>query len=179
MGASPRAFGGCLLVALLATATVGYSQATAGRPLRPAMLPFVGAGGFPRPRNIETGATDEGRVLLGGALDLPLGRRLLVASSVAYGIVPFVCLGGCPPAGTSVELALLWLATPSQGTWGALLGPSVGRTSFDGTRTGVGATISVGAVRGIGPRVSLRYHSLSGARHPTTLMGLLALRLGS
>ena len=158
--------------------TIGSAQDTLRASLRPALLPFLGSGGFPRPRDIESGATDAGHLLAGATLDLPVTSRLLLATTVARGFQPFACAGGCAPEGSIANVALLWAPALSRGKWGILLGPSVERTTFDGTRTGAGATLALGALRGLGPRLTLRYHTLSGSRRPGSFAGFFAFRLG-
>lgn len=164
-----------LLAVMLPTA--GRAQDSARTTRGPAFLPFLGSGGFPRPRDIESGATDAGQVLVGATLDVPIAPRLLIAAAVARGFQPVAC-HSCAPGGSLTNLALLWAPGADSAKWGLLLGPSVERTTFDGTRTGVGATVSVGARRGLGPLLTVRYHTLSGSRRPTSLAGFLAFRLG-
>jgi hypothetical protein len=166
------------LILVLAPAAECAAQESVRSSLGPALLPLVGSGGFPRPPDIESGATDAGQLLVGVSLDLPVAPRLLLASTVAKGFQPFACTGSCAPAGSIASVALLWAVLLEDGKWGVLLGPSVERSTFDGTRTGGGATLSVGAVRGIGPRLTFRYHTLSGQRRPSSLAGFFAVRLG-
>lgn len=54
--------------------TAGGAQSAA--PRGSAVLPFLGIGGFPRPRDIESGVTGTGQMLAGVGLDLPLTARV-------------------------------------------------------------------------------------------------------
>ena len=166
------------MLLVLGLPTVSPAQDVPHAPRRPAVLPLLGAGGFPRPRDIESGATEAGQLLVGAALDLPLAPRLLLAITVAGGFQPFACVGGCAPPGSLANLALLWRPASAGAKWGVLLGPSLERTSFDGARMGGGATVAFGALRRVGPRLTLRYHALAGPRHPSSFAGFLAFRLG-
>jgi len=157
--------------------TVGSAQDAARVTGGPALLPFLGAGGFPRPRDIESGATDAGQMLAGVTLAVPVAPRLQLAASVARGFQPVAC-PSCAPGGSLTNLSLLWTPGAASAKWGLLLGPSLERTTFDGERVGVGATVAFGARRGIGPLLTVRYHTLSGSRRPTSLAGFLAFRLG-
>ena len=170
--------GGVALLLAFAPPTPCLAQNAPRTTLRPALLPFVGAGGFPRPRDIESGATDAGQVLAGAPLDLPIAPQLLLAITIARGFQPVACAGGCAPDGSLANVAILWLPASVQTKWGVLLGPSAERTTFDGTRTGVGVTVAIGALRGLGPRVTLRYHTIGGPRRASSLAGFLAIRLG-
>lgn len=168
------------IAALLLTAAlprVCRAQAPARASGGPALLPFLGSGGFPRPRDIESGATDAGQMLAGVTFDIPVAPKFRFAATVARGFQPFAC-PSCAPAGSLANLAILWAPGANAAKWGLRLGPSVERTTFDGTRTGVGATIALGARRGVGPVLTVRYHTLSGSRRPTSLAGFLAFRLG-
>ena len=151
----------------------GPARTTAG----PALLPFLGSGGFPRPRDIESGATDAGQMLAGVTLDLPVAAQFMLAATVARGFQPFAC-PSCAPAGSLTNIAILWAPGANSAKWGLRLGPSVERTTFDGTRTGAGVTLALGARRGLGPVLTVRYHTLTGSRSPTSLAGFLAFRLG-
>lgn len=173
-----RMVGGMVAVLLtFSLARTGRAQDSARLPAGPALLPFLGAGGFPRPRDIESGATDAGQMLAGATLDLPVAPQFLLAATVARGFQPVAC-PSCAPSGSLVNLAILWAPGANSAKWGLRLGPSVERTTFDGTRTGVGVTLALGARRGFGPVLTMRYHTLSGSRRPTSLAGFLAFRLG-
>ena len=92
--------------------TAGGAQSPT--PRGPAILPILGVGGFPRPRDIESGATDAGQMLAGIGLDLPIASRVTLAAALARGFQPFACAGGCAPEGGLAQLSLLWTArTPA------------------------------------------------------------------
>ena len=169
--------GFAVLLLTAALPRVGRAQAPVRTSGGPALLPFLGSGGFPRPRDIESGATDAGQMLAGVALDVPVAPQFWVATTVARGFQPFAC-PSCAPPGSLANIAILWSPGAPSAKWGLRLGPSVERTTFDGTRTGVGGTLALGARRGFGPLLTLRYHTLSGSRRPTSLAGFLAFRLG-
>lgn len=153
------------------------AQATVAR--SPALLPFLGAGGFPRPRDVESGAVDAGQVLLGAAVELP-SRASVVLLSWAPGIQPVGCPGGCAPEGMTAEATLSMHVLRGYDDRAAFsLGPVFGYSTFDGRRGTFGAAASVGATRGIGPRFLLRYAVLSGPGRPRSLAGWLGIRLGA
>jgi hypothetical protein len=154
------------------------AQGGSSKTLRFGVLPFAGRGGFPRSPDTESGATRAGRLLIGAALDVPSTPRFVLLASIARGLQPAACAGGCAPDGTITGAGLLWVATPPVAKSGVLLGPSVEHTTFDGNRVGFGATLSAGALRGWGPRLLVGYHALTGFRHPSSVMGVLAVRLG-
>lgn len=169
---------GALLLALLLIPRVGQGQAQPRESNRSAFLPFVGLGRFPRSKDVLFGVTDTQQLLIGASVEASVRSRLVLSPAIAVGFQPFGCPGGCARAMLSADLAVLWHATEHSAKWGVLLGPSIVRSSFDGARMGVGATASVGAVKGIGPRLTLRYHTLSGPRRPSSLVALFSLRLG-
>lgn len=172
----------CGLAVLALLGLVGGCPTAGGAqsppPRGPAVLPFLGVGGFPRPRDVESGATDAGHMLAGVGLDLPVASRVTLSAALARGFQPVACAGSCAPEGGLAQLSLLWAARHPASKWGLLLGPVVERSTFDGRRVGVGGAVALGAQRGLGPRLLLRYLSLSGARRPTSLAGFLAWRLG-
>lgn len=161
----------------LADATRLPAQATTAR--SPAFLPFFGAGGFPRPRDIESGAVDAGQLLIGAAVELP-SRASVVLLSWARGVQPFGCAGGCAPEGTTAEATLLVHALRGYDDRAAIsLGPTLGYSTFEGRRATFGVAASAGATRGIGPRFLLRYALLSGPGRPRSLAGWVGIRLGA
>jgi hypothetical protein len=172
----------CAIVALmmlaLESASSTAARAQSSVPRGPAVLPFLGIGGFPRPRDIESGVTDTGQMLAGVGLDLPIAGRVTLAAAVARGFQPVACAGSCAPEGSLAQLALFWTTRAPEAKWGLLLGPTIERSTFDGQRVGVGGALAVGAQRGLGPRLLLRYLTLSGARRPTSLASFLAWRFG-
>lgn len=154
------------------------ADARSSAPRGPAVLPSLGVGGFPRPRDIESGVTDTGHMLAGLGLDLPITARFTVAAALARAIEPVACAGSCAPTGSLAQLTLLWTTRDPEPKWGLGVGPAVERSTFDGPRVGAGVALAIGAQRGFGPRLLLRYLSLSGACRPTSLAGFLAWRFG-
>ncbi len=61
-----------------------------------------------------------------------------------------------------LDAAALWLVTPLEHEWGVLVGPGLTHTRFGVSRTGVGGVVSAGVRRGIGPRLTVRSHAMSG-----------------
>ena len=107
---------------------------------------------------------------------MPVAQRLLLTATAARGFQPFACFS-CALSGGVADLALLFTPDATAARWGLLLGPSVERAAFDGTRTGVVATVALGARRGLGPWFTVRYHTLSGSGRPTSLAAFLSFQL--
>lgn len=168
-----------LLRVLLITLVAAPVQAQSTRSPSGAFVPFVGAGRFPRPRDVESGATNAGQLLLGAALELSSSRGTALLS-IARGVQPFACAGGCAPDGFSAEAAVLAHIVRAYHARAALsVGAVAGYNSFDGRRGTFGLAASAGAVRGFGPRFLLRYDVLSGGGGAPSLAGWFGLRLGS
>lgn len=142
------------------------------------VVPLLGIGGFPRPRDIESGATEAGQVLAGAAVELS-NHRVLVSAALARGFQPVACAGGCAPEGRIAELAVVVPVVRAFDGRGTLaLGPILGQSTFDGRRWMAGAALSAGVTRGLGPRLVIRYGALSGAGAQRSLGGWLGFRLG-
>lgn len=167
---------GCL-VSLIALPASGQSPPRAVPPLRTAAHPFAGLVSSARANVPGTGAA-----VVGVALDLPLASRLLLSPSLAIGLPPGACPlvypSDCPLSGGALDVSLLWQPIAARGAWSLLIGPTVSRSSFAGVGGEIGGTMSLGVVRGVGPRLTVHLISRPGSPRQTRAMAILSLRLG-
>lgn len=165
------------LVSLMALPANGQSAPGAVPPLRAAAHPFVGL--ISSGRANVSGA---GAAVVGVALDLPLASRLLLSPSLAIGLpagaCPLVYPSDCPLSGGALDVSLLWQPIAARGAWSLLVGPTASRSSFIGVGGEIGGTMSLGVVRGVGPRLTVHALSRPGSPRHTRAMAVLSLRLG-
>ncbi len=156
-----------LLSIAIPTALVGAAGVLHAQPVsesRPNAVfsAFVGAGTFATGVDVVDNSTSASVPLLGAAVEVGAGRRFRLAMSAGAG----TSLGGSPgstPSGVFGDAAALWLVTPQDQAWGVFVGPGVTYTRFGGAgRAGAGGVISAGVRRGIGPRLTIRTHAMSG-----------------
>jgi hypothetical protein len=149
------------------------AQSSAPVPARVATTIYVGTGEFATPLDPFDGSTSVHVPLLGASLEFGGGRRLRFGVSAGAGALPGGSAGGSTSSGLYGEAAAVWLLTPEPRRWGVSVGPSVAYTRFGVGRTGFGGAISAGARRGIGPRLTVRTHAMSGqGSHVTTRVEL-------
>lgn len=144
--------------------------------LRAAFHPFVGYGTYPRESALGQAEATASRHLIGLAFDWPAAQRLLVTASVARTIQLFGC-SRCDPTGNMVGAAVQALVTSTRARWGVLVGPAVEYTTLGSGRVGGGGAVTVGMIRGVGPRFMFRRSFLTGP-YPSSYAVLLSLRLG-
>ena len=165
-----------LLVALAALPAAGQDPPGVAPRLRAAAHPFVGL------VNSARADVASGGGVVGVALDLPVAPRLLLSPSLAIGFplgaCPLVLPSNCPLSGNAFDVSLLWQPMATHGAWGVLLGPTVGRSGIDGVGGEIGGTVSLGVVRGVGPRLTVHVLTRPGTQRQTRALGVLSLRLG-
>ena len=86
---------------------VGDAQHGARAALRPAIVPFLGSGGFPRPRDIESGQTAAGHLLAGASVQWPITSHALFHATAARSFQPATC-PSCAPEGSLANVAILF-----------------------------------------------------------------------
>ncbi|HEY0931670.1 MAG TPA: hypothetical protein VGE27_17235 [Gemmatimonas sp.] len=144
-----------------------------------ALIAHVGLGRFPALQLSAVRGPASARIyLLGGGVEMRAAPRLFLDFSATVGFHLGACADWCPGSGANTDLSALWLVHRLPNRWGVLLGPTLSRSTIAGDRMGGGATASVGAVSGIGPRFTVRYVALSGPNYNQGLSALLSLRLG-
>ena len=153
---------GTVMLAML-TATLGALHAQPAAEDRPTALfsAFVGKGTFATGLDVVSNRTSASVPVLGAAVEIDAGRRFRLALSAGAGS----SLGGSPgssPSGVFGDAAALWLVTPQDQAWGIFVGPGVTYTRFGPVRAGADGVGSAGVRRGIGPRLTLRTHAMSG-----------------
>ncbi|BAH38215.1 MAG TPA: hypothetical protein DGD08_07210 [Gemmatimonas aurantiaca] len=145
-----------------------------------ALLAHVGTGRFPAiPRTAGIGPTSAGIYLLGGGLEMRAAPRVFFDVSATVGFHLGGCADWCPGSGVNTDLSASWLAGQLPNDWGVLVGPTLSRSTIAGDRVGAGLSASAGAITGVGPRLTVRYLSLSGPTYNQSLSILLSLRLGA
>lgn len=166
---------GCL-VSLIAQPARGQNSLGVAPPLRAAAHPFAGLISSERADVPGTGAA-----VVGVALDVPLSSRLLLSPSFAIGLplgaCPLLSPSDCPLSGSALDVSLLWQPIAARGAWSLLVGPTASRSSFASVGGEVGGTMSLGAVRGVGPRLTVHVLSRPGGPRQTRAMAVLSLRL--
>ncbi len=146
----------------LALGSALRAQSSAGDASRAVWAVHAGRGQFARTLDVETGSTSISVPLIGAAVELSVGGRMRLVLSAGAGALLGGTQGGSTSSGRMADAAAIWLVTPTRYDWGVFAGPGVTHTRFGAARTGVGVVISAGVRRGIGPRLTLRSHAMSG-----------------
>lgn len=157
------AVSGVIALSLLGLVTDSLSaQSNGDRLSAPVWIMHAGRGTFARTLDVTTGSTSITVPVAGASIEVPVGRRLRFALAVGAGALLGGTQGGSVSSGTMLDAAALWQLTPTRFNWGVFAGPGVTHTRFGDARTGVGGVISAGVRRGIGPRLTVRSHAMSG-----------------
>jgi hypothetical protein len=153
------------LLRLLGAASIALAGASARAQTissEPEWTIHVGRGIFARSLDVETRSATISVPTIGGSVSLPLGDRTRFELTAGAGALLGGTPGGSTSQGTMFDATALWLVTPREHDWGVFVGPGFTHTRFGVSRTGVGGVVSAGVRRGIGPRLTLRSHAMSG-----------------
>ncbi len=169
-----QTIGLAILALLTGTSTALHAQAASESRPNAVFSAFVGTGTFATGLDVVDNSTSASVPLLGAAVEIGAGSRFRLAMSAGAG----ASLGASPgssPSGVFGDAAALWLVTPQDQAWGIFVGPGVTYTRFGVGRAGAGGVISAGVRRGIGPRLTLRTHAMSGDEIGVTTRAELGL----